>query len=413
MASRNDVSADTLRAALSRKRLLTTLLALVIAAPAAAGEKPDTSALVKGNTRFALELYGRLRGGEGNLFLSPFSVSTALAMTSAGARGRTLEQMQEVLHLPGQKALHPANAALLRLLKGEGKKRGYRLSAANALWGQKGYPFLPAFLKLTSDSYGAGLREADFSRDPEAARREINAWAEKETEGKIKDLLRPGVIDAMTRLVLANAVYFKGDWASQFKKDRTREGAFHLSTGKTVKAPLMSQTARFGLLDAGDFQALEMPYAGKDLSMVVLLPRKADGLAALERSLTPASLAGWLKKLRQEQVEVTFPRFRVTSEFQLREALSGLGMPLAFSREADFSGMNGGGERLSLSAVAHKAFVDVNEEGTEAAAATGTVVKTLSLPVVRVFRADRPFVFLIREGRSGSILFLGRLANPG
>jgi serpin B len=394
-------------------RVLAGLAALAFGAAVAADTPPETSAVTRGNTRFALELYGKLRTREGNLFLSPFSVSTALAMTSAGARGQTLEQMEAALHLPPQRALHPANAALFRQVNDPGKSRGYQLSVANALWGQQGFPFLPAFLELNKEHYGAGLFAADFAADPEPARKAINAWVEKETRGRIKDLLAPGTIDRLTRLVLTNAIYFKGDWASQFKKASTRDGDFHVSPGRAVKAPLMFQKATFGHLDGGTFQALEMPYAGKELSMVVLLPKKADGLAALEKELTPDALAGWLKKLRQQEVMVTFPRFRVTAEFELKSALSDLGMPLAFSAAADFSGMNKDRERLYLSAVVHKAFVEVNEEGTEAAAATGVVVKARAAPADPVvFRADRPFLFLIRDGRSGSVLFLGRLVNP-
>jgi serpin B len=395
------------------KRLAMGLLAGLLVAPLlAAREGPDTKAVVKGDTAFALGLYGKLRGKEGNLFLSPFSISTALAMTSAGARGETLDEMANTLHLPPQKELHPANAALLRQVNGGGKKRGYELSTANALWGQEGYHFLPAFVKLNKEGYGAGLREVDFAGDAEGARRTINAWVEKQTHDKIKDLLKPGVLDSMTRLVLTNAIYFKGDWLRQFKKDATREEAFQLGGGKGVKAPLMHQTGTFGYLDGGTFQALEMPYAGKDLSMVVLLPKKVEGLADLEKSLTPDNLAGWLKKLREREVEVALPRFKVTSEFQLKPVLSGLGMPLAFSPgKADFSGIDGS-RKLFITAVVHKAFVEVNEKGTEAAAATGVVAGADSALVTPVFRADHPFVFLIRDRRSGSVLFLGRLADP-
>jgi len=400
------------------KTLIAGLLAFLVViaasraedAPAAAGR----TAVVQGNTQFALELYGQLRSKEGNLFCSPFSISTALAMTSAGARGDTLAQMEKVLHLPDQKRLHPALAALLKQANGSGsaKKRGYQLSTANALWGQKGYPFLADFLKLNKKYYGAGLRHVDFSGGTETDRKTINAWVQKQTQDKIKDLLKRGVLTSDTRLVLTNAIYFKGDWASQFKKDRTRPEPFHLAAGKTVKVPLMHQKQTFGYHDGGSFQALEMPYVGKDLSMVVLLPKKVDGLADLEKSLTPANLGRWLKGLRSKEVQVALPRFKMTSAFQLKETLSSLGMPLAFSRRADFSGINGGKEPLFISAVVHKAFVDVNEQGTEAAAATGVVVGTTSARVTPEFRADRPFVFLIRDKRSDSVLFLGRVVNP-
>jgi serpin B len=267
-------------------------------------------------------------------------------------------------------------------------------------------------VKLNKENYGAGLKEVDFAADAEGARKTINAWVEKETKEKIKELLRPGVVGSDTRLVLTNAIYFKGDWARQFKKDATREEEFRLGGGKGVRAPLMRQRRTFGYLDGGTFQALEMPYAGKDLSMVVLLPKKLDGLPDLEKSLTPDDLVGWLKRLREQEVDVALPRFKLTAEFELKPVLSSLGMPLAFTAgKADFSGVDGS-RKLFLSAVVHKAFVDVNEQGTEAAAATGVVARATAVHVTPVFRADHPFVFLIRDRRSDSVLFLGRLANP-
>jgi serpin B len=374
---------------------------------------PDLPAVVEGNTRFALDLYGRLRGQEGNLFFSPYSISAALAMTSAGARGETADEMAKVLHLSlGAERLAAAEGALAKQINGGGQKRGYQLRTANALWGQKGFAFRPEFLKLTADGYGAPLHEVQFG-DSEGARKTINAWVERQTEEKIKDLIKPGVLDANTRLVLTNAIYFKGDWQLQFKKDQTRDEPFQLGGDKTVPAPLMHQQARFAYLDGPDFQLLEMPYAGKDLSMVVLLPKKLDGLASLEKELTAANLGRWLKGAQEQKVQVALPRFRLTAEFGLNKALAELGMPSAFSESADFSGMGGSKGELYLSAVVHKAFVDVNEEGTEAAAATGAVVAARALgPVVPVFRADHPFVFLIRDRRSDSVLFLGRLASP-
>jgi serpin B len=396
------------------KRLVLALLTLfpasVLAEKAA---RADRAAVVKGDTEFALDLYGKLRSREGNLFLSPFSISTALAMTSAGARGKTLEQMTSTLHLPDQRRLHPALAALMRQVNAGGAKRGYQLSTANALWGQKGHPFLPAFVKLNRDYYGAGLREVDFAANAEGARETINDWVEKQTRDRIKDLITPGMLDSDTRLVLTNAIYFKGGWQSQFKKDRTRTEDFTLADGKKVQAPLMHQRANCGYLQQVDFQALEMPYAGKDLSMVVLLPAKPDGLPGLERALKPGNLAGWLQGLRQQKVDVTLPRFKLTVEFELKRVLADLGMPLAFEPgRADFSGIDGT-KKLYISVVAHKAFVDVNEKGTEAAAATGVGLKAASArPLTPVFRADRPFLFLIRDKRADSILFLGRLTNP-
>jgi serine protease inhibitor len=399
-------------------RYLPALLAPLALAAALPAVEPgraapeDTAAVVKGNNAFAFDLYGRLRETEGNLFFSPYSVEAALAMTSAGARGRTLEEMEKTLHYPPQEQLHPAFKALNARLNGEpGAKRGYQLSTANRLWGRKGYGFRPEFLKVTKDHYGAGLEEVDFGGDAEGARKTINAWVEKETHDKIKDLLKPGAVKGGTRLVLTNAIYFKGDWRYQFKKDATREQPFTLADGKQVKAPLMQQKGRFRYGELGDVQVLELPYAGKELSMLVLLPKKADGLADLEKGLSADRLAAALGRLHEFEVEVTLPKFKTTSEFELAKELSELGMPTAFTPEADLSGISGGRD-LYISQVVHKAFVEVNEEGTEAAAATAVVVDPTGAVPMPVFRADHPFVYLIRDNQTGAVLFLGRLSDP-
>jgi serine protease inhibitor len=374
--------------------------------------KADPAVLEGGNT-FALDLYAHLRQQEGNLFFSPYSISTALAMTYAGAKGDTAAEMAKTLHFPADSdKLHASYAALLGQLNGDGKDRGYQLDVANALWGQKGYPFLQPFLTLVRDRYRAGLSELDF-RNSEEARKIINTWVEKKTRDKIKDLLPEGSINGLTRLVLTNAIYFKGDWATPFQKKATREDKFSTSASDSVKAPMMHQTNRFGYLDGGSFQALEMPYAGKELSMVVLLPNQVDGLADFEKTLTPDNLKSWVGKLRPERVEVALPKFKMTNRFEMNKTLSEMGMPLAFSDKADFSGMNGS-KNLYITGVFHKAFVDVNEEGTEAAAATGVVVGERSAPAqkARRFHADHPFVFLIRDVSSGSVLFMGRVSNP-
>jgi serpin B len=389
--------------------------------------KADVAAAVRGNTQAALDLYARLRDRDGNLFFAPYSLSAALAMTYAGARGETAEQMARALHFtlpPGRP--HPAFGELVKELGGSvpfltrltGPKRGYRLSTANALWGQRGYRFEADFLRLTRDHYGAGLGVVDFQGATEGARQAINAWAEKETQGRIRDLLPKDFLNPSTRLVLTNAVYFKGDWASPFRKGGPPTGAFFLGDGREVQAALMHQTGEFAFHDGGTFQALELPYAGKQLSMVVLLPRRPEGLGDLEKALTADTLAGVLAGLRKQTVAVTLPRFKVAAQFKLKEALSGMGMPAAFSSDADFSGMVGRQPPVALSEVVHKAFVEVNEEGAEAAAATAVDAYTLASPttvrpLLVVFRADHPFVFLIRDNRTGTILFLGRLVNPG
>jgi serpin B len=284
---------------------------------------------------------------------------------------------------------------------------------ANALWGQKGYNFLPSFVQTIQTHYGAEARQLDFQQATEEARLTINTWVEKQTQDKIKELLQPGILDSETRLVLTNAIYFKGKWRDPFKTDRTRTEDFRISAEQKVPVAMMHQTAECKYLEEKEFQALEMPYAGDRIAMVILLPRKVDGLAEFERTLAADKLVDWLARLHRVEVQVALPKYQLTEQFKLNEALSRLGMTLAFhAGQADFSGMDGKRE-LFLSAVVHKAFVDVNEEGTEAAAATGVVAKREAAVLQRlIFRADHPFLFLIRDVHSGSILFLGRLSQP-
>jgi serpin B len=383
----------------------------------------------RGNDCFALQLFQKLQGEKGNLFFSPYSISTALAMTYAGARGGTQEQMAQALCFPtakevvqklaeGREPLSPEDFArafseIIKDLNARGGKSAYELRVANALWGQQDFEFLPSFAKLVEDQYGGHLEQVDFVKAAEKARQTINAWVEKQTNGKIQDLIGPGLLDRMTRLVLTNAVYFKGTWASQFQKEGTRDEPFTLLEGGQVQVPMMNQQARFGYSEADSLQVLEMPYVGQELSMVVLLPKEAAGISDLEKALTSENVPKWLGGLRQQEVIVAVPKFKMTHRFNMGAVLQGMGMTDAFTRQADFSGMTGRRD-LFISAVVHQAYVDVNEEGTEAAAATGVTMKVTSIAPgkVPVFRADHPFLFLIRDTRSGSILFLGRMMNP-
>jgi len=381
--------------------------------------KANILAVAKGDNQFAFDLYAKLRGEKGNLFFSPYSISTALAMTRAGAHGETAAEMDKTLHftLP-EDQLQSAFGALVKEVNGDpaDAKRGYQLSTANALWGQKGFGFKADFLKLVNDNYGTGLNQVDFKGAADQVRGTINAWVEKETRDKIKDLLQQGDVTSDTRLVLTNAIYFKGDWAGPFKKELTKVEPFHLTADKKADAPLMHRMGEYKYLDGESFQALELPYSGKHLTMVVLLPKKVDGLADSEKDLTADKLAGWVKGLREQKVIVSLPKFKTTQRASLASTLSEMGMKNAFTSGADFSGMGGGPGDLALSDVIHKAFIDVNEEGTEAAAATAVaVVKSAAVirePPTPVFRADHPFVYLIRDTRSDSILFLGRLVDP-
>jgi len=380
-------------------------------------QKTARQAIVKGNNEFALELYAKLRTQEGNLFFSPYSISTALAMAYAGARGETESQMAKALHFFTTPSTSGGFAsefgAIVKDLNVRGAKGGYELNVANALWGQRGYGFLAEFLEPIKNNYGGELNEVDFINASETARQTINSWVEKQTRNKIKDLIQQGVLDSMTRLVLTNAIYFKGNWARQFEKDKTKESPFTLISGKEVNVPMMNQTAEFNYMEADDFQGLELPYVNDELSMIILLPRKVDGLSGLEKILVMEKFSGWLSELGKREVIVSVPKFKMTSQFSLADVLRSMGMTDAFSVKANFSGMNGKRD-LFISAVVHKAYVDVYEEGTEAAAATAVVMKTTSVMPgqIPVFRADHPFLFLIRDNKTGSILFIGRAMNP-
>ncbi len=358
--------------------------------------------------RFSIDLYRKLAGTSGeNLFCSPCSIASALAMAYGGARGETAAQMEAVLHLGGQEATHPA-FAYLRTVLNEVEADGHvNLSMANSLWPQQDHVFLPEYLDLAKNAYGSEIRPVDFKSNAEGARQAINGWAELQTKGMIRDLIPEGMLDPLTRLVLANAIHFKGSWASRFDPQRTRPAPFTLGDGPTIEVPAMFQTADFGLALAEGYRALELPYEGGDLSMLVLLPDQPDGLARLEKGLATAPL--YDLEFHKTECFVQLPRFKLESEFELGRLLASMGMPLAFSDAADFSGMDGARD-LFIDEVVHKAVVEVNEEGTEAAAATAVVARATSMPPQ--FVADHPFLFLIRENTSGAILFIGRVADP-
>jgi len=387
----------------------------VLAGGATAPESPgaqDTAAVAAGGNVFALDLYRRLRAEEGNLFFSPYSLSTALAMTYAGAAGNTAAEMANVLHftLP-QERVHPAFARLIEDVERAGDAEGCELSVANALWGQQGFDFLPAFLQSVQTNYGAPLHQVNFAAT-DAARTRINDWVAERTRDKIKNLIRLRVLNASTRLVLTNAIYVKGDWVHPFEASATADALFWVSADRSVSAPMMQQTKSFRYGESDLCQVLELPYAGDALSMLVLLPRERADLPALEEALTHAALAQWTSGLASREVAVTLPKFKLTCQFTLGKVLQEMGMGDAFGPAADFSGMTGRRD-LYISAVIHKAFVDVNEEGTEAAAATAVVMRLTGLPQPPVvFRADHPFLLLIRHKPSGSILFMGRVADP-
>ncbi len=363
------------------------------------------------NNEFAFDLYGKLRAEKGNLFFSPYSISTAMAMAYAGARGQTNIEMAKAMHFETGTQFHSAFGEIIKSINTGGQKGKYELITANALWGQKGYEFLKEYIELIKTDYEGNLNQVDFIQETESARNTINAWVEKQTKDKIKDLIARGSLTPMTRLVITNAVYFKGNWARQFEKDSTADAPFNLTDDKNVGVPMMNKTAEFGYAEKEDFQILEMPYVDNELSMFILLPQKTDGVGELEKNLTQQNFAKWSAEMRKQKVIVSMPKFKTTSQFGLADTLKSMGMMEAFTDKADFSGMDGKRD-LFISAVIHKAFVEVNEQGTEAAA-TGIMVGATSIGMkIPVFKADRPFVFLIRDNNTGVILFFGRIMNP-
>jgi serpin B len=378
----------------------------------------ELAELVGGNSAFALDLYHQLTDGGDNLFYSPYSISLALAMTYAGARGDTEQEMAESLHfLLPQERLHPAfNGLDLELARrGEGAVgkdgEGFRLNIVNAIWGQKGYALLPDFLDVLAANYGAGLRVVDFMTAAEEARVTINEWVSDETEGRIEDLIPQGVLDALTRLVLTNAIYFNAAWSEPFEPSLTEDGPFYLLDDSEVMAPMMRQTTSLGYTRESGYTAVELPYSGGEISMVLVVP-DAGAFEAFESALDADQLSAILDDLERSEVALSLPKFEMESEFSLNQALAAMGMGGAFTTAADFSGMTDPSE-LFISDVIHKAFVSVDEAGTEAAAATAVVMRLSAMPAEPVeVTVDRPFVFLIRDIQTGAILFVGRILNP-
>jgi serpin B len=378
----------------------------------------DQEELVWGDTAFAMDLYDQLRSTEGNLFYSPYSISLALAMTYAGARGQTADQMAAALHfnLP-QDRLHPAFNALDQALAGgatSGAEEKFQLNVVNSLWGQKDWTFLQAYLDLLAENYGAGMRLMDYKSDPEKARQAINDWVAGQTKDKIKDLIPQGLIDPTTVLLLVNAIYFKADWQHQFDASMTAEDTFNRLDGSTLTTPMMRfdepSFLKYG--KGSGWQAVALPYSGGTTEMVILLP-DGGNFGQFEQNLNAEKLDQILGSLEDQGVALTLPKFSFTGQFKLKQALATLGMPLAFDEDnADFSGMDGN-HLLYIDDVVHKAFVAVDEKGTEAAAATGVVIRPASAMMESVrMQVDRPFLFLIRDAATGSILFMGRVVDP-
>ncbi len=381
-----------------------------------AAAQPTARTLVQGNLAFSFDLYQKLCSSEGNLFFSPYSISTALAMTYAGARGNTEKQMAETLRFSmDQENLHPAFASLRAWLNQLQESGRITLCIANSLWPQKDYNFLDEYLSLTKKYYGVSITPVDYKQasEREAARKTINKWVEERTEYEIKDMIAPKVLDELTRLVLVDAIYFKGNWLNQFNPRLTKDAPFYISPEKSVQTPMMRHKQKVRYSELESLQIVELPYLGESLSMLVLLPREIDGLKQLEGSLSVENLVAWRDSLNKREVLIFLPKFKMTCQFRLNHTLQTMGIVDAFIfGKANFAGMDSRPNWLFISAVLHKAFVDVNEEGTEAAAATAVVMTAARRAEPPTFRADHPFLFLIQDNHTGSILFMGRVTDP-
>jgi serpin B len=385
---------------------------------------PDVSntaleALVDGNNEFAYDLYKQLSADkEGNFFYSPYSISLALAMTYAGANGQTEEQMAEVLHfLLEDEELHAAFNKLAIELNSRNEvpegsdAQGFELNIVNATWGQRGFEFMQAFLDVLAENYDAGIRLLDYEADPEACRQTINQWVSEQTNGRIEDLIPEGAIDEMTRLVLTNAIYFKAAWLHQFNEEYTYDDVFYLEDGSTVTVPMMHQTDRFSYVNGDDYTAIELLYDIYDMSMVIIMPDEGT-FDDFESSLTSELVDSIIDSMSSGEVNLTMPKFEFESDFNLSDTLQTMGMTDAFSNNADFSGITDKAD-LAISDVIHKAFISVDEEGTEAAAATAVIMSETAMPIeIGDVNINHSFIFLIRDIETNSTLFVGRVMNP-
>ncbi|RLE37994.1 serpin family protein [Candidatus Woesearchaeota archaeon] len=371
--------------------------------------------VVNANNQFAFDLYSQFKeeSKDENIFFSPYSISVALTMTYEGARGKTAEEMQSVLHIPENANLRRANfAKIINEINKEDKK--YKLHTANALWPRIDFRLLEEYQNTIDTYYGGKVTRLDYAREAEKSRQIINSWVEDKTEDKIKDLIPPGILNPDTVLVLTNAIYFKGTWVLQFDPKDTRDEDFTTSAGQTVKVPMMRLTgedAEFNYVETDEVQILEMPYEGEDLSMLIILP-KENNLEKIEESITPEKLSEWKNILKKQRVDIFIPKFKFETKYFMVDTLKKMGMVSAFNAPpADFSGMDGT-KNLKIQNVIHQAFVEVNEEGTEIAAATAVIVGRESVQITPVFRADHPFIFIIQQKDTGNILFLGRVSDP-
>jgi serpin B len=373
---------------------------------------PDSST-VKNNNLFALELFNKLAYEKENMFFSPFSISTAMAMTYAGAKGNTKREISKVMHFDSnQNNLNKRFSMILKYFNNLNTPGSFSIYSANSLWSQNGYFFSKAYINTIKKCYYAAIQTLDFKKDAENSRKIINKWVEQKTFNKITDLLKPNILNELTRLVLVNAIYFYGSWDKKFDEAQTKQMEFYIEKDKVVKASFMFSNDKYDYLENDKVQLIEIPYAGKKASMMIMLPKNPDNFNSLINLFKGDNYNRILGKLSQQKVKIYLPKFSITSEFDLNETLKKMGILEAFSMNADFSGMTGKKD-LMIDKVIHKAFIDVSEKGTEAAAATAVVIREKTAPAKEIiFKADHPFFFLIKETKTGQILFAGKVYNP-
>ena len=380
------------------------------------GDITKMSPAAEGNNLFMIKAYKYLSETEGekNIFISPYSIQSALAMTFAGSAGTTEEEMAKALEFPGNTiAFHENFGKLTNGINDISEKGEMQLSVANSLWLAENYKFLDEFLRINKTYYNTETTNLDFS-ESEKARKTINDWVSEKTNDRIKDLIPKGILDALTKLILTNAVYFKAEWAEQFKKGSTQKAEFMTMDNKAVETDMMNLKHSFPYMENEDIQLIEMPYKGGDASMFVILPKKKNDLKEIEKVLDWKKIEKYMGQLSIKQADVYFPKFKMSLEYELRKLMTNLGMKAAFDKVADFSRMNGNKD-LYISAIIHKTFVEVDETGTEAAAATAVVMRMKSAmpdPDYKTFKADHPFFYFIRENVSGTVLFAGRVTDP-
>lgn len=385
---------------------ITILIALLTLSIAKQGNTQNLS-----NNQFAIDFYKQIAIEEkGNIFFSPFSLSAAMGMTYAGAKGVSSEQIGKVFHFnANDDKFHTQLGNTIKQINS--KATTIQLKVVNTLWAEKTYPFNKAYNKLMTTAYSATIKQMDFINNFEQSRLAINDNIFKATNEKIKDLLPPNSLNTLTRLVLTNAIYFKGDWKTMFKKELTSDRDFFLTPQKSIKCKMMSVKSNFNYYEDSKIHALELPYVGENFSMVIILPQSNIPLEEVTNFLSNDIIADIIREFNKQEVTISIPQFKLSNGYQLKTLLSKMGMPQPFTDDADFTGMTTS-NKLKISDVFHKAFIEVNEQGTEAAAATAVVVATKSVHFVKSFIANRPFLFLIREKSTGTILFMGRVVDP-